>query len=209
MWRGIGEMARSDAIKENDGTRMIIHWKCDMPEFYEMNHTKYFIFAFRLLTAVNGGSSPRLARQVTWNRTVNVSGGVGKNIEMDLHMEHMNRDYKESIKSAGGQLTQQTIERHSQMVGVGRLFDKEFDKNVSCRKTGHRKAGGANRETDLYHLVRALLSNNCVEEVNEARQHTGFPHFILNNDISNPLAFKKRIFKHKKKIAKRMNIVGH
>ncbi|KAK3108451.1 hypothetical protein FSP39_008205, partial [Pinctada imbricata] len=78
MWRGIGEMARSDAIKENDGTRMIIHWKCDMPEFYEMNHTKYFIFAFRLLTAVNGGSSPRLARQVTWNRTVNVSGGVGK-----------------------------------------------------------------------------------------------------------------------------------
>lgn len=44
LWRGLNNMARHDAVKENDGPRMIIHWKFDMFEFYEKNHPKYFIF---------------------------------------------------------------------------------------------------------------------------------------------------------------------
>ena len=35
-----------------------------------------------------------MAEQVTWNRTVNPSGGKGKNLEMDLQMEYFNKEFK-------------------------------------------------------------------------------------------------------------------
>ena len=33
LWGGLNNMARHDAVKENDGARMIMHWKFDMFEF--------------------------------------------------------------------------------------------------------------------------------------------------------------------------------
>ena len=35
LWGGLNNMARHDAVKENDGARMIMHWKFDMFEVYE------------------------------------------------------------------------------------------------------------------------------------------------------------------------------
>jgi L1 cell adhesion molecule like protein len=35
--------------------------------------------------------SERLQQQVIWGRFVNASGGEGRNISCDLHMEHLNR----------------------------------------------------------------------------------------------------------------------
>ena len=54
LWRGLGEMARHDTLRENDGPRIIMHWRFDIIEFLTHNHTKYFVFAFRLLTSVSG-----------------------------------------------------------------------------------------------------------------------------------------------------------
>ena len=34
-----------------------------------------------------------LAETICWNRTVNVRGGLGHNIEMDLWNEFLNRDF--------------------------------------------------------------------------------------------------------------------
>ena len=35
--------------------------------------------------------SDRLKQQVIWGRFVNTSGGKGRNVSCDLHMEHLNR----------------------------------------------------------------------------------------------------------------------
>ena len=94
LWSGLGEMARYDAIKENDGQRMIMHWKYDMINFYEHNHPKYIIYGVRLLCNVSGAASARLRHQLMYNRTVNMTGGAGKNVEKDLHCEHLNNRYK-------------------------------------------------------------------------------------------------------------------
>lgn len=85
LWRGLNNMARHDAVKENDGPRMIIHWKFDMFEFYEKNHPKYFIFGHRLLANLAGAASEQLKHHLIWERTVNVTGGKAKNIPKDLH----------------------------------------------------------------------------------------------------------------------------
>lgn len=119
MWHGLSQKVRRDALRENDGKRIIMHWRFDLLNFYEHNHPKNFHVCHQLLSAISGAVSPRLQHSLTWNRTVNPNGGPGKNLEMDLQMEFFNKEYKESVKDAAGQLTEATIARHSQMVGVG------------------------------------------------------------------------------------------
>lgn len=94
VMRGLFHMALRDAVRENDGERMLIHWKFLMPHFFHRGHPKYFILALRLLLQTAGAASPRLAFQLKWARTVNAKGGAGHNLEADLQMEHFNRDYK-------------------------------------------------------------------------------------------------------------------
>ena len=94
LWRGLGEMVRHRSLRENDGNKIIRNWRFDMTDFFQYNHTKYFLAGHRLLSDTNGALSNRLAHQLVWNRTVNVRGGPDHNIEMDLQMEFYNRQFK-------------------------------------------------------------------------------------------------------------------
>ena len=94
LWRGIGEMVRHRAIRYNNGEKIITNWKFDLVDFFDNNHTKYFLASHRLLFDTNGALSDRLAHQLIWNRTVNTVGGCDRNIEMDLQMEFFNRQFK-------------------------------------------------------------------------------------------------------------------
>ncbi|XP_041357458.1 uncharacterized protein LOC121374422 [Gigantopelta aegis] len=141
MWYGLNQKVRRDAIRENDGPRMLLHWKFDLLQFQERHHPKYFIVCHRLLTAVKCGVYPRLQATLTWNRTVNPRGGPGNSIAMDLQMEFFNKEYKESVKEAAGHITPATIGRHSQMVGVGKILREVYEKQIAgmCRSTIHKK----------------------------------------------------------------------
>lgn len=70
---------------------------------------------------------------------MNVRGGEGQNIAADLHMEHLNKAYKESVKAAGGQLTDATVERHSQMLGLQYELQELFAVNVAGGKVRPRR----------------------------------------------------------------------
>lgn len=53
-----------------------------------MNRTKYALEAFNQINAL---LSPQLAHQLMWNRMCNTKGGKGKNKELDLCNEHINK----------------------------------------------------------------------------------------------------------------------
>ena len=57
--------------------------------------------AFTLLAQQKFVCSSRLSHQLMWSRFVNTSGKKGHNIPCDLHMEHLNRVLKDSIKCLG------------------------------------------------------------------------------------------------------------
>ncbi|VDI28770.1 Hypothetical predicted protein [Mytilus galloprovincialis] len=78
----------------------------------------------QLITDVRRGVSERLGHQLVRNKTVNLKGDNNTNIEIDLQMEFFNRGFKESIKDAGGNVTDTTIARHSEMVGVSKKQSK-------------------------------------------------------------------------------------
>lgn len=100
IWKGLSQMSRKDVLRENNGKMIITHWKFDLLQFFSKHHPKYFLMSTRLLLAVNGSVSPRLQKCLVWNRTVNVNGGIGHNIEMDLQMEYFNKEYKGRRDSA-------------------------------------------------------------------------------------------------------------
>ncbi|XP_078329533.1 uncharacterized protein LOC111133019 isoform X2 [Crassostrea virginica] len=180
IWKGLSQMSRKDVLRENNGKMIITHWKFDLLQFFSKHHPKYFLMSTRLLLAVNGSVSPRLQKCLVWNRTVNVNGGIGHNIEMDLQMEYFNKEYKESVKDAAGHLTPATVARHSQMIGIGKDVRKIYDISVSgmSGRTIH-KSGAADRSKDIIEFVNILMPLNIFTP-QTGRRHKSFPDLDLN-----------------------------
>ncbi|XP_041364463.1 uncharacterized protein LOC121379870 [Gigantopelta aegis] len=201
LWRGLNDIARHDAVIENDGPRMIMHWKFDMVDFYNKHHPKYFIFGHRLLANIAGATSERMRHALLWERTVNVHGGKRKNVPKDLHCEHLNNEYKENSRKAGGQLTEKTVGRHSQMLGIGKILDRVFDEKVVSRPTPMRKHGKVDRTPDVLRMV-GMLHHMELFQVKTGRFFKGFENFYIEGGIKNPKQFRQRMDKHMETLAK-------
>ena len=106
-----------DAIKEGNGEEVLRCWKYFVPIFKASGRTNYSIEAFLTLYQCHYTLSPRLSHQLIWIRFINTHGQPGHNIECDLHMEHLNRLCKTSIKSMGANKTEKAIVRASKAIG--------------------------------------------------------------------------------------------
>ena len=194
VWRGLNDIARHDAVKENDGLRMIRHWKFDLFQYYENNHPKYLIFGERLLANVAGAASARIKHQLIWERTVNVKGGQMRNIPKDLHCEHLNMEYKLNSRSSIGQLTEKTVARHSQMLGLGKILNDVFQEQVVSRQYT-RKHGKVDRTADVERMVKSLHPLRIFRH-KAGRGLKGFEDFKIIKGVRQPKKFKQRLIKH-------------
>jgi len=75
---GLLYMEFVDAIREGDGNRIIRCWRYFLLHFKIEHRTNYSIEAFTLLAQHHFLFSPRMAMQLTWNRTINIHGRPGK-----------------------------------------------------------------------------------------------------------------------------------
>ena len=98
IWRCLFNKCLHDAIKHNNGPKIISIWKYRLFDLDTFHHPKLMVQAIKLLTAVNGGVSERPQHQLTWCRTANYRGGIGRNVPLDLLMEHLNKEYKRELK---------------------------------------------------------------------------------------------------------------
>ncbi len=73
------------------------------------NRTNYSIKAFTLLAQYCFLFSPRMAMQPMWNRIINIHGRPGRNVSCDLHLEHMNKEAKNSISGLGSNITDEAV----------------------------------------------------------------------------------------------------
>jgi hypothetical protein len=125
-----------------------------------------------------------------WNRTVNLAGGPGRNLECDIVNEFLNKEFKgryheyellynyyllktttvyisdyylvhysqlktELLKDAGGNLTEETIYRHSQLAGsLGRLIDRAYAESVETRLPESIRKSKPNFTQDLQLFVK-------------------------------------------------------
>ena len=103
-----------DSTSEGDGDRSIRCWKFFLLHFKEdKSTTKYALEALYLLLQVYSLLPPAEAHSLVWNRTVNNEGGPGKNVAIDLDLEHDNNDLKQLIKNLGPNITEDAVRRIS------------------------------------------------------------------------------------------------
>lgn len=191
-----------DSIAEGDGLRLMRQYKllllyCKSDGEHSTKYSLECLYQFFLIYAL---LSPRDAERFIWNRTVNNSGGKGKNIPLDLDTEHSNNFLKRAIKNLGPNLTERSVNRicHSEK-GVRGLFHTVDTSIQQHLDSGKHSSPSLDR--DLSELIKRLDTNQAMQEQPDGRSYDIFNNFqrnpFHNLDASN---LYKWINGHKKNV---------
>ena len=88
-----------DSVHEMNGPRLLRIWKFKMLYFKGTGRTKYALDAFLFQADQLALLSPWDAYRQLWNTKFNLHGGFGRNIPLDLMVEHNNSFIKEMIRT--------------------------------------------------------------------------------------------------------------
>lgn len=113
-----------------------------IPIFSASGNTNYACEAANLLIQRSYALSPRLSAQLVWSWFVNVHGQPGKNIPVDLHMEHLNKLAKCGIRFNGSNVTQNAVLRIGRAIGTLYPILEQFDETNKVRQVSiiHKNA---------------------------------------------------------------------
>ena len=157
-----------DAIREDDGERVLNVWKFLLFVFKACNKGNYSIEAFNMLAQYYILLPPRLSQQLIWSRFVNTHSQPGKNIPCDLHLEHLNRALKTAVCHLGANVVPRAVERAGKCIGEMVSVCHHFDTSCGINpvSTSH---SAAHLEKDLKIV---LISKSKVFEHTPKRTHT-------------------------------------
>lgn len=159
---GMNLLARNfhDASREGDGERLIRCWKFLLLHFKVDVRMKYSVEAFHLLARVNAllpPPPPHMAHWLIWNRTCNVSGGEGRNVPLDLMVEHFNRVFKEDINTFRSNIGEKSVSRSSRAIGTMKEILDKLDNFIKINKSSGRHIGPSDQR-DFEIMVKILVS---------------------------------------------------
>jgi len=119
--------------------------------------------------------SPREVSDLKWNRTVNTSDRTGKNIPVDLYMEHLNRRLKIMIRKLGSNVSPETVlcvSKALAVVDTVRLnFLKDDDEAQHNNKDFHTVLS-IKKGLDM---IQQQLIEEKVFEIIKDRRHKAYP----------------------------------
>lgn len=161
-----------DTIREGDGPRILRCWKVLLMYFQYAKHKNYQKEAFHLLAGVSAAALEHIAHQLTWSRVVNTSGGKGKNVPLDLHMEHLNRTVKDHIANLGANIAEKSILQCGESLKWLIETCKNFDEQMQTRSSSkHTKGSDANDEKVI---LKELTKTSSVFDYVPGRVHPSF-----------------------------------
>ena len=169
---GLLYMEFVDAIREGDGSRLIRCWKYFLLHFKVSHRTNYAVEAFVLLAHQKFFLSPRMAMQLTWNRTVNIHGSHGKNVPCDLHMEHLNKEAKQRLAGLGSNITNESVSRVGRSIKITIEITKQFAKENQIKEPSCRKSRrSCNKDIKL--LLKQLSDDMVFDNIAD-RAHRNY-----------------------------------
>lgn len=189
-----------DAVSEGDGFRLMTQYKYMMLYCRADGHhsNKYALQCLYQAFCVNALLSPRDCERFVWNRRVNSKGGRGKNIPLDLEVEHSNLFNKAAIRNLGANVTEKAVQRISCSEDGTANMTASVDESLN-RLIGSGRHTSSSTDRDLGELIkRAVLTKVFTEVSNRQYQHfKGFERDPFKNlDMS---ALYNWINQHKKK----------
>lgn len=153
-----------DAIKEGDGDRVIDIWKFLLIIFKKAGRKNYSKEALQLLVNYHFLFSDRLAEQLKWSRFINTTGLPGANKPCDLHMEHLNRQLKGSLRNLHSNIGGRQITRAGKALGVVHDIETRFRSGVKAVKNSARHQRPS-FEKDLELILDVLKETNPFTEL--------------------------------------------
>ena len=183
MDHGLLYMNCTDAIAEGDGDRIMRCWKFLLLHFYSDSQSiKYAVEALYLQLQQQALLSPRQAFRQRWNRSVNNNGGRGKNVPLDLDVEHDNNSIKEGIRKLRPNLTQAAVTRCARMLPVARGTVHSVARECSLMKRSGKHFVNTSHH-DLVKLVNQLVETDALTETPGRRykHFKGFPRSPLRD----------------------------
>ena len=189
-----------DAVSEGDGFRLITQYKFMMLHCRADGHhsNKYALECLYQAFCVNALLSPRDCERFVWN-SVNNKGGRGKNIPLDLEVEHSNLFNKAVIRNLGANVTEKAVQRILFCEGGTANMTAGVDESLN-RLIGSGRHTSSSTDRDLGELLkRAVLTKVFTEVPNRQYQHfKGFERDPFKNlDMS---ALYNWINQHKKNV---------
>ena len=171
----LGLLARNfqDSWKEGDGPRSIRIWKFFLLHFKQSGHTKYAYEAFRLLAQVNVTLTPKQAFEAMWNRVCCTHNGLSNNIPLDLELEHLNRVFKDDLKTFHTHLSEKSIRKTANAASAFDNILRKFDEHLEIKPDPGLHA--APDQTSDVNIVVKTLVDAGVFIVTANRCHTQFP----------------------------------
>ena len=169
LWYGF-----RDAVREGDGDRIVRYWKFLMVLFKTEKHYNYANEAFNFL-AQTVLLSPRQVNELKWARTVNTSGRRGKNIPVDLHMEHLNRRLKVMLRNLGSNIMPSTAKRAARVLGVVEKICAQFKAETSITQNKDFHSVPSIKK-DLSYISKQLIDGKVFQVINN-RQHNAYKNY--------------------------------
>lgn len=162
----------NDSIREGDGARLIECYKVALLYFKAFKHPKYALSVLKLLSTIK----LERAHELTWERFVNTKGRTGRNISLDLHMEHLNKFLKELLKNLRSNLNEVNADRIAKATNnIKTLIEKtEESLNIKVTSTGNNKL---NTKASVHKLAAEIHKNNPFAENCKEMKYDSFPNF--------------------------------
>lgn len=151
---GLFLMDMQDAVREGDGERLLRLYTIALLFYKAYGHHQYAYSTFLLTVQVNATLSPALAHSVIWNRFWNGRGGKGKNISLDLHLEHLNNFLKSFLKRSGPNMSEQAADRVSKSLYILKEMMDTTDRELEVSKS-----------SGVHHTINMTEDISCLVDV--------------------------------------------
>lgn len=162
----------NDSIREGDGERLMENYKIALLFFKTYGHKNYALSVLKYFFTIKYKEGE--AHELIWERFINNKGIPGRNISMDLHLEHLNNFLKELLKSLRSNLNESNADRISKALNNIKSLVENTEKHLNIK----RSSSGNSRfksEESVRHLASEMSKNNPFKDVNDT--YESFPNF--------------------------------
>lgn len=163
----------NDAIREGDGERLMRTYKFVLIYFKATNHHQYCHSLIKLFHQIK--LLPDMAFKLIWCRFINTAGYIGRNISLDLHLEHVNGFLKELMKGLRSNVNEKNARRTAHSLNNLMKIVNNIEVVHSIKTTkGHRRE--PKTAADVKKLAQSY-KNAEVFVLKEKRHHDSYPKF--------------------------------
>lgn len=170
----------NDAIREGDGERIISLYKILLLIFKTHGCTKYAYTTLLLLVKVSALLTRSQSFRLIWNRFCNVIGKKGRNIPLDLQLEHDNNFLKAFLKALGANLNEANAQRVAASLNYMLLIMGTVDKDCDHQSRNGTVRGGKDPAETVKQITTDLMKGNVFTECQQRDGYKGFETFSSN-----------------------------